>query len=78
MLWIMVCVLTGIVGGKLADMEDRSPTIWGVATALTAFVASDFMGAWFGLAPVAALAACYAGLWIMKSRDGDRGGRITR
>jgi hypothetical protein len=82
MLWIMVIAVTGVVGGKLADIEDRSPLVWGVATALVAYVLSDVLGAWFGLAPVVALAACFAGLWILKSRDekksGGRGGKITR
>jgi hypothetical protein len=82
MLWIMVIVVTGVVGGKLADIEDRSPWLWGVGTAVVAYVLSDLLGPWFGLAPVIALAACFAGLWIMKSRDedkpGGRGGKITR
>jgi len=81
MLWIMVCVATGIVGGKLADIEDRSPFVWGVATAVVAYLLSGYMGAWFGAAPVAALAACFAGLWFLKSRDDKRsggGGKVTR
>ena len=82
MLWIMVCVVTGVGGGKLADMEDRSPFVWGIATAVVAYFLSGFLGAWFGLAPVAALAACFAALWFMKSKDdadrGGGGGKVTR
>ena len=82
MVWIMVCVVTGVIGGKLAEMEDRSPYVWGVVTAVAAFFISDFLGAWFGLAPVAALAGCFAALWFMKSEDdadrGGGGGKVTR
>jgi len=81
MLWIMVIVVTGIVGGKLADIEERSPFVWGIATAVVAYVLSDVMGAWFGAAPIVALAACFAGLWFLKSRDDKRsggGGKVTR
>lgn len=81
MLWIMVCVATGIVGGKLADIEDRSPYAWGAGTGALAYFASGWLGAWFGLAPLLALAVCFAGLWFMKSRDDagrGGGGRIVR
>jgi CHASE2 domain-containing sensor protein len=82
MLWIAVCVATGMVGGKFADIEDRNPYVWGAATAAFAYVASGMLGAWFGLAPFLAIAACLAGLWAMKSRDdadrGGPGGKIVR
>jgi hypothetical protein len=75
MFWIAVCVATGIVGGRLADMEDRNPYVWGVATGAFAYFASGPLGAWFGLAPFLALAACFVVLWAVKSRDdADRGG----
>jgi hypothetical protein len=71
-----------MVSGKLADMEDRNPYVWGVATAAFAYVASQVLGAWFGLAPFLAVPACLAGLWATNSRDdADRGGpgaRIVR
>ncbi len=80
MLWIMVCIVTGVVGGKLADTEDRSPYLWGAATAVATYVLSGVLGAWFGLAPVLALAALFAALWFMKSRDdeGGGGGKVVR
>ena len=81
MLWIMVCVATGIVGGKLADIEDRSTYLWGAGTAGLAYLASGWLGDWFGLAPLLALAVCFAGLWILKSRDDSRrggGGKVVR
>ena len=82
MLWIAICVATGMIGGKLADMENRNPWVWGAATAAAAWFASDLLGAWFGLAPFLALAACYGALWAMKSRDdadrGGPGGRVVR
>lgn len=81
MLWIMVCVATGMVGGKLAAIENRSPYLWGAATGALTYFVSGLLGAWFGVAPLLTLAGCFAGLWIAKSRDdagGRGGGKIVR
>jgi len=81
MLWIVAIVSTGVVAGKMADIEGRSAIVWGVSTAVSAWFLGDLLGQWYFLAPIAALAACFAGLWYAKDRDerrGGRGGKITR
>jgi hypothetical protein len=78
-MWIAVCVATGVAGGRMADIEDRNPYVWGFATGAVAWFGGDLLGEWFWFAPVLALAACFAALWVMKARDGDGpGGRIVR
>jgi hypothetical protein len=80
MLWIMIVVTTGIAGGKMADIEHRSPWIWGTATAVASYALSVLLGVWFWFAPFATLIALFAALWFLKSRDDARrgGGKVVR
>ncbi len=80
MLWIIVIVATGIAGGRMADIEHRSPWIWGIATAGATDLLGSLLGAWYGFAPFLALGALFAMLWFLKSRDDARrgGAKIVR
>ena len=80
MLWIGVIVATGIAGGRMADIEHRSPWIWGVVTAGATYALGSLLGAWFWFAPLVALIGLFAVLWFLKSREDARrgGGRIVR
>ena len=68
-------IFTGITVARMADIEHRSPWIWGIAAVAATIGLSELLGRWFWFAPPVTLIAAFAALWFLKSRDDARRGR---
>lgn len=75
--WLLVFA-TGLAVGRMAAFEERSAPVWGIAAAALCFGLQSALGTLWFLAPVIVLAAAFGALFLLKSRDDGRGGRIVR
>ena len=75
MLGLVMLACAIFVAGKMADIEGRSPYLWGLGTGAAICALTWGLGAYLVFSNVIGLVGLFIALWIAKARDAKRAGR---